>query len=153
MLSSRSGCPRCSPTVPAPHPQTLWPRRLLARGLHLRWLHTANTPLKYSPRTKPTTRRSTQWFKHRKKKKKKKISLWYVTPTAMGQTVLSLRNHPIPRDGAAFRKTRDTVGFVPGPAAAGEGTDSEAPTSLPTPGLGHGGGLAATDEISYLLAM
>jgi len=37
MLSSRSGCPRCSPAVPAPHLQALRPR-----GLHI-----ANSPPKH----------------------------------------------------------------------------------------------------------
>lgn len=84
MLGSRSGCPRCSPVLPAPHLQTPGQRRLLARELHLRWLHLANSPPKHSPQTEPTTRRSAQWFKQKKKKKKKKSS-WHVTPTTMGQ--------------------------------------------------------------------
>lgn len=98
------------------------------RRLHLRWLHIPNTPPKHTAQTKPTNRRRTQWFKQEKKKLKK--SLWYVTLTATGQTVLSLCNHPISRDVAAFRKTQDNMGFVPGPAADREGTDSEAPISV-----------------------
>lgn len=107
-----SSCwPWCSHAVLVPSLQTLQPRHLLARSLHLRQLHIP----KRTTQTKPSMQNSTQWFKqerktkqkktNKKKPQRKKILLVYKS-YCPGPTMPILYALPIPRNRASPKSTQ-----------------------------------------------